>query len=146
VDQQKASPNVGLLAVIVVLAAFAAAATTLYLREAGTRADRDRTIATQNAALAARTVELDVVRQRLNTAQAQLDGLQGKRTLDPKVYDAIRKCVLQTVEQQQPNGRANGFFDYQPGQLPAPPTAPSPGPPSDAADPAICAQAATYLN
>jgi hypothetical protein len=133
----------------VVLVAFGAATTTLYVRETGARADRDRTIATRTAELTARTAEVAATRYRLNAAQTQLDALRGLRTLDPKVYDAIKKCVLQTVEQQQPNGRANGFFDYSPGQLPAPPTAPSPGPPSGAdlpADPAICAQAATYLS
>jgi hypothetical protein len=134
-------PNILLLAVIVVLVAFGAIATTLYMREVAARADRDRTIA-------ARTAELDAVRSRLDAAQTQLDAVRDLVTLDPKSYEAIKKCVQQAVESQPSSGPVNRFFDYPSSPLPAPPTGPSGGPPSDAhlpADPAICPEAATYL-
>jgi hypothetical protein len=133
--------NVALLAVTVVLVAFGAVATALYLREAGARADRDRTIA-------ARTAELDAVRSRLNAAQTQLDAVRSLRTLDPKAYEAIKKCVQQAVELQRLSEPVNRFFDYPPALLPAPPYGPTGGPPGDAdllANPAICQGAATYL-
>jgi hypothetical protein len=133
-------PNVVLLAVIVVLVAFGAVATTLYLRETAARADRDRTIA-------ARTAELDAVRSRLDAAQTQLDAVRDLVTLDPKSYEAIKKCVQQAVESQPSSQPVNRFFDYPSSPLPAPPTGPTGGPPSDGGppDPAICPQAATYL-
>jgi hypothetical protein len=138
-------PNVALLAVIVVLVAFGAVATTLSVREAGARADRDRTIA-------ARTAELDAVRSRLNAAQTQLDAVRGLRMLDPKAYEVIKKCVQQAVGLQRLSKPVNRFFDYPSSPLPAAPTGPtgpSAGPPSDTglpADPAICPAAATYLS
>jgi hypothetical protein len=134
-------PSLALLAVIVTLVAFGAVAATLYEREASARADRDRTIAV-------RTAELDAVRSRLNAAQSQLDAARRLVTLDPKDYEAIKKCVQQAVELQRSGQRVNGYFDYPPATLPAPPTGPTSGPPSDVdlpADPAICPEAAMYL-
>lgn len=144
-EKQERPPNVALLAVILVLAAFGTLATTLYLRGTGTRADRS--IAAGTPQLPGRTVELAVVRWRLNTAQAQLDGMRDVVTLDPKVYEAIKKCVQQAAPPQRSDDRPNGFLEYPTAPLPAPPTGPIGGPPGDAdpVDPAICSMAATYL-
>lgn len=82
-------PVVALAAALAVLVVFGGVMTTLYLRQSGARADREREVAAQ-------TADLDSVRASLAAAQNQ-------RTLDPTGYDAIKKCIDQAVAEHRLN-------------------------------------------
>jgi hypothetical protein len=127
-----------LLGFAAVLVVFAMVMSALYLRERGGRADYDRLLAASNA--------------QLNAAQDQLKSAQPLPTLDPKAYEAIRKCVLQGAEYERlqeeldqyfANGRPSGLpttlVTVMPTGFPIGSTLPG------TRDPKVCEDAATYL-
>jgi type II secretory pathway pseudopilin PulG len=137
-------PVVTLVAALVVLVVFGAVMTALYVRQSGARADRERDVAT-------RTSELASVRASLAAAQNQ-------RTLDPKGYDAIKKCIEQAVDEEKLSEEVRKSFEGAglPTPLPtAPPTITTttlpggavllPGSMFTFADPQVCEDAAAYL-
>lgn len=137
-------PVVALVAALAVLVAFGAVMTTLYFRQSGVRADREREVAAQ-------TADLDSVRASLAAAQNQ-------RTLDPKGYDAIKKCVDQAVAEHRLSEQIRKSIEDAgvPTTLPtAPITITTTTLPSGAlalpsglfpgSDPQVCEEAANYL-
>ncbi len=137
-------PLVALAAALTVLVVFGAVMTTLYLRQSGARADREREVAT-------RTADLDSVRASLAAAQNQ-------RTLDPKGYDAIKKCIDQAVDEHRLNDEVRKSIEGAglPTTLPTAPITITttaipfgalslPGGLFPSSDPQICEDAAKYL-
>jgi hypothetical protein len=139
-----------LLGFCAVLVVFATLMTALYVRERGGRADYDRLLAASNA--------------QLNAAQDQLNSARALPTLDPKAYEAIRKCVQQGAEDEKlreelqkytadmlpsafptafvttlPTGFPTTFVTTLPSGFPIGSLRPGVG------DPKVCEEAATYL-